>query len=92
MSEVRHYDSKDARRDALVEAFKHHVHAAKLDADYDADIEYMGEALVAFVDEQLQVVVKALRYCADYRNREAASRIAQDSLVTLDAVLNCPGQ
>jgi flavoprotein len=51
---VRPYDAGDARRDAIVEAMKGHVRAARLDADYDADIEYMGEALVALVDEQMR--------------------------------------
>jgi hypothetical protein len=51
MAETRPYGPDDARQDALVEAFKRHVHAARLDAVYDADIEYMGEALLAFTDD-----------------------------------------
>jgi hypothetical protein len=59
MSVIRHYDSADARREAIVEAMKRHVRAARLDAEYDADIEYMEHALVALVDEQLAGAVEA---------------------------------
>jgi hypothetical protein len=58
---IRRYDESDARRDALVEAMKRHVRAARPDTDYDADIEYIEHAIVAFTDEQLQGAVEALR-------------------------------
>lgn len=51
MSEVRAYGPEDARRDAAVEMMKRHVRLAKVDCDYDADIEYLGAALLAFADE-----------------------------------------
>jgi hypothetical protein len=58
---IRRYDESDARRDALVEAMKRHVRAARPDTDYDADIEYIEHAIVAFTDEQLQGAVEAAR-------------------------------
>jgi hypothetical protein len=61
MGVIRRYDESDARRDALVEAMKRHVRAARPDTDYDADIEYIEHAIVAFTDEQLQGAVEALR-------------------------------
>jgi hypothetical protein len=54
MGVIRRYDESDARRDALVEAMKRHVRAARPDTDYDADIEYIEHAIVAFTDEQLR--------------------------------------
>jgi hypothetical protein len=44
MGVIRRYDESDARRDALVEAMKRHVRAARPDTDYDADIEYIETA------------------------------------------------
>lgn len=58
---VRHYDSEDARRDALVEAMQRHVRAARPNVNYEADIEYMEHAIVAFTDEQLRGAVEAVR-------------------------------
>lgn len=53
MAETTHrlYDNEDARRDLAVEMFKQHVRAAGIRTDYDADIEYMEHALLAFADE-----------------------------------------
>lgn len=48
---TRPYDNEDARRDLAVEMFKRHVRAAGIGTDYDADIEYMEHALLAFADE-----------------------------------------
>jgi hypothetical protein len=60
MGVIRRYDESDARRDALVEAMKRHVRAARPDTDYDADIEYIEHAIVAFTDEQLRGAVATL--------------------------------
>jgi hypothetical protein len=60
MGVIRRYDESDARRDALVEAMKRHVRAARPDTDYDADIEYIEHAIVAFTDEQLRGAVEEL--------------------------------
>lgn len=51
MAEVRLADNEDARRELAVEMFKRHVRAAGITVDYNADIEYMEHALVAFADE-----------------------------------------
>lgn len=54
MAEVRPYGPKDARREAAVEMLKLHVRRAGIDTDYDADIEYIEHALLAFADEWLE--------------------------------------
>lgn len=74
MGPVRHYDAEDARRDAIVEAMKGHLRAAGITTDYDADIEYMGEALVALVDEQLQDAATESYVCPN--GHEIPSRVA----------------
>jgi hypothetical protein len=50
MREVRPYDNEDARRDLAVELFKQHVRQAGITDNYEADIEYMENAIVAFGD------------------------------------------
>jgi hypothetical protein len=50
-SEVRPYDEQDARRDAAVEMFKRHARAARPESNYDADIEWLEYAIIAFADE-----------------------------------------
>jgi hypothetical protein len=76
---MRHYNADDARREAIVQAMKGHVRAARLDAEYDADIEYMEHALVALVDGQLAGAVAAARA----EQREATIRHAAEFLDTL---------
>lgn len=51
MPEVRFFDSEDARRQEAVEMLKRHVRATRPDANYDADIEYLEYAVIAFADE-----------------------------------------
>jgi cytochrome c biogenesis protein ResB len=51
VGEVRFYDNEDARRELAVEMFKRHVRRAGITTNYDADIEYMDRALLAFADE-----------------------------------------
>lgn len=50
-SEVRPWNDEDRRRDLAVEMLKRHARAARPDTDYDADIEYLEYAVVAFADE-----------------------------------------
>lgn len=51
-AEVRFANREDARREMAVAAFKRHVRAdPRIKANYDADIEYMEYALLAFADE-----------------------------------------
>lgn len=48
---VRPHDGEDARRELAVEMFKRQVRAVGIGTDYDADIEYMEYALLAFANE-----------------------------------------
>lgn len=49
--EVRFATDEDYRRELAVKMMKRHLRAAGITTDYDADIEYMEHALVAFADE-----------------------------------------
>lgn len=51
MAEVRFADLEDGRRELAVEMMKRHLLAAGISVNYDADLEYMDRALVAFADE-----------------------------------------
>jgi len=50
-SEVRSYDSKDQMRDVAVAMFKHAAKIARPDTDYDADIDYLEDAVLAVAEE-----------------------------------------
>jgi hypothetical protein len=91
MSVMRHYNADDARREAIVQAMKGHVRAARLDAEYDADIEYMEHALVALVDEQLQGAVDALAEAlAVLTDPERPDRAARNQAVAIIEALDTP--
>lgn len=51
---VRPHGAEDARRERAVEMFKRAVRAAELGVDYDADVEFMEHAIIAFADEWCQ--------------------------------------
>ena len=48
---VRRPNHEDARRYEAVEMLKRHVRAQRPDANYEADIEYLDRAILAFADE-----------------------------------------
>lgn len=50
-SEVRLPDARDERREAAVKMMKRHARAARPEADYEPDIEYLDEALLRFAEE-----------------------------------------
>lgn len=50
-AEVRFHNYEDKRREEAVRRFKFEVRRAGITTDYDMDIEYMDEALLAFADE-----------------------------------------
>jgi hypothetical protein len=63
MPEVRFHDADDIRREAAVEMLKRHVRATLPVRDagmYDADLEYMDRAIIAFADEWAKGLVAAL--------------------------------
>lgn len=51
MPEVHPYDNEDARRDLAVEMMKQQARKARPGVNYDADLEYLDAALLAFADE-----------------------------------------
>lgn len=49
--DARRPTERDARREAAVELLKTHVRRQRPDTDYDSDLEYLDEAILAFAEE-----------------------------------------
>jgi hypothetical protein len=72
--------------DRQVEMRQHRWYYVGLNGEaepYECENERGIKAVFVVPEQQLRGAVEALRYCADYRNREAASRVAQDALAAM---------